>query len=97
VGKKDSIFLFNTYALCQWLELNFGDGGRLGLFLLVILFVYISYFSFLLEIFFTKISNFIPLPCFSFENPLSPSAPSPPAHQLTHSHFWALAFPHTRA
>jgi hypothetical protein len=41
---------------------------------------------FFLDIFFIYISNAIPFPSFSSENPLSPPLPSAP--QPTHSHSW---------
>jgi hypothetical protein len=44
-----------------------------------------------LDIFFIYISNGIPFPTFTSENPLSP----PPAHQPTHYIFLALAVPYT--
>ena len=48
--------------------------------------------SFLLDIFFINISNVILFPGFPFEN--HHPFPPPPAHQPTHSHFLALAFPY---
>jgi hypothetical protein len=50
-------------------------------------------FLFLLDIFFIYISNVIPFPSFSSENPLS--LPPLPAPQPTHSGFLALAFPYS--
>jgi hypothetical protein len=50
--------------------------------------------DFVLDIFFIYISNVITFPGFPSETPLS--NPSPPAHQLTHSHFPLLAFPYTQ-
>jgi hypothetical protein len=49
--------------------------------------------NFLLDIVFIYISNVIPFPGFPSENLISP----PCAHQPTHSHFLALAFPYSGA
>jgi hypothetical protein len=49
------------------------------------------FFSLLLDIFFTYISNIIPFPSFPSENPLSP--PPPLAHPPTHSHSWSWHSP----
>jgi hypothetical protein len=49
--------------------------------------------SFLLDIFFIYISNFIPFPSIPSENPLSPPlSPCSPTHPLP---FLVLAFPYT--
>jgi hypothetical protein len=63
------------------------------LLLLLFCFVFVLFLFFIR--YFLYISNVIPFPSFPSENPLS--SPAPPAHQSTHSHFLALAFPYTGA
>jgi hypothetical protein len=58
---------------------------------------YFYFFYFLLNIFFTSISNVIPFPGFPPKTPSSYVLPPSYAHQPTHSHFLALAFPYTGA
>jgi hypothetical protein len=61
----------------------------------LLLFCFVLFFNFLLDIFFIYISNAIPFPV----SPLKTSylISPPPAHQPTHSCFLVLAFPHTGA
>jgi hypothetical protein len=56
-------------------------------------FSFLNFNIVLLDIFFIYISNVIPFPGLPSENPLL--SPLPLAHQPTHSHFLALAFPYT--
>jgi hypothetical protein len=59
------------------------------------LFLGINSSSILLDIFFIYISNVITIPGFPLKTPYPLHLP--PAHQPTHSHFLALAFPYAGA
>jgi hypothetical protein len=64
------------------------------LFYFILFYFTLFYFILLLDIFFIYISNVISFPGFPSKKTTYPLLP-PPAHQPTHSHFPALAFPYT--
>jgi hypothetical protein len=85
--------LLNT-PYCTWLSFFFYC--YLSIYWLLYLFIYLFiYLLFLLDIFFTDISNAIPFPGFPSKNPLF--LPPSPAHQPTYYHFLVLAFPYSGA